>query len=63
MMNDANEGNAPTKKSGGIGFDKLVIGIVILCVAAGVIYQVFFCSTCYGITERFRPATEKTDLK
>jgi hypothetical protein len=62
-MNDVNEANSPTKKSGARRFDKYVIGIVILGFAALVIYQAFFCPTCYGISERVRPAAEKTDLK
>ena len=48
MTNDVNERNLPTKKSGAIGFDKVVIGFLILGFAALVIYQLFFCATCYG---------------
>ncbi len=37
----------PEKKSGMSTVDKLVWGAVILGFAAIVIYQVFFCPTCY----------------
>jgi hypothetical protein len=66
VTNDVNEGNSATKISGTRGFEKVVIVIIIIGFAAGLIYQVFFCSTCYGITQRFVPvvpATEKTELK
>jgi hypothetical protein len=49
MTNDVkHESVAPMKKTGASGFDKFVIGIIILGFAALVIYQVFFCPTCYG---------------
>ena len=48
MTNHVTEANLPAKKRGTIGFDKFVIGILILGFAALVIYQVIFCSTCYG---------------
>ena len=38
----------PTKKSSTSGFDKFLFGILILGLAALVVYQVFFCPTCYG---------------
>jgi hypothetical protein len=60
MTHDVNKTTSPKKKS---GVDKLVIAIMILGFASLGIYQVFFCPTCYGITERFLPATEKTDVK
>jgi hypothetical protein len=60
MTHDANKTTQPKKKSGA---DKLVIAIMILGFATLVTYQIFFCPTCYGITERFMPATEKTDVK
>jgi len=58
MTLDANKTTQPKKKSGA---DKLVIAIMILGFATLVTYQI--CPTCYGITERFMPATEKTDVK
>jgi hypothetical protein len=63
VTHDVNEGNSPANKTGAGGFEKFVIGIVILGIVAGLIYQVFFCSTCYGLTQRFVPTTEKTDPK
>ncbi len=48
MTNHVTETNLSTKKSGVIGFDKIVIGILILGFATLVIYQLFFCATCYG---------------
>jgi hypothetical protein len=48
MTNHVTENNALTKKSNAVGFDKIVIGILILGFAALVIYQLFFCATCYG---------------
>lgn len=48
MTNDVHQSNLPTKKSGAIGFDKFVIGILIFAFASLVIYQLFYCATCYG---------------
>ena len=62
VTHDVNEANLPTKK-GAIGLDKLAIAIVILAFAALGIYQAFFCPTCYGISERTMPATEKSDVR
>jgi len=60
MTHDVNKTTSPKKKSGG---NKLVIAIMILGFAGLGICQVFFCPTCYGITERFLPAAGKTDVK
>jgi hypothetical protein len=48
MTNDVHHSDLPTRKSGGIGFDKLVIGILISGFASLVFYQLFYCATCYG---------------
>jgi hypothetical protein len=63
MANDGNGANAPAKKSGAKGFDKIVIGIVVLGVAAALTYQVFFCSTCYGITQKYAPPAVRTNTQ
>ena len=48
MTNHVTENHSLTKKSGAIGLDKIVIGMLLLGFAALVIYQLFFCPTCYG---------------
>ena len=48
MTNDVHQNNLSTKKNGGIGIDKFVIGLLILGFGTHVIYQLFFCATCYG---------------
>jgi hypothetical protein len=48
MANDVTEIHAPAKKSGAIGFDKIVIGALIFGFASLVIYQLFYCATCWG---------------
>ncbi len=48
MTNDVHQSNLPTKKSGAFGSDKLVIGILIFGFASLVIYQLFYCASCYG---------------
>ena len=63
VTHDVNEANLPTKKTGAIGFEKFVIGIVVLAFAALGIYQGFFCPTCYGISERTLPSIEKSDVR
>jgi hypothetical protein len=59
MTNDVNKGNTPPKENEG-GSGKYVIGLLILCAAAFLSYQVFFCPTCYGITEKYAPDAAKT---
>ncbi len=48
MTNDVHQSNLPTKKSSAFGPDKLVIGILIFGFASLVIYQLFYCASCYG---------------
>ena len=48
MTNNVNERHLLAKKSDAIGFDKFVIGSLVLGFAALVIYQVLYCATCYG---------------
>lgn len=48
MANNVSEGHVPVKKSGAIGFDKIVIGALIFGFASLVIYQLFYCATCWG---------------
>jgi hypothetical protein len=48
MANHATESQVPAKKSGAIGFDKIVIGGLIFGFASLVIYQLFYCATCWG---------------
>jgi hypothetical protein len=58
VTDDVNETNATEKKSG--GYEKYVIALVVILLAAGAAYQAFFCSTCYGITQKFVPAEQRT---
>ena len=58
MSGDVNEGGESGKKSG--GFEKYFIGLVVVCLAMGIAYQAFFCSTCYGITQKYAPPAAKT---
>ena len=48
MTIQVNESNVAPKKTGAIGFDTVIIGSLILGFAALVIYQLFFCATCFG---------------
>ena len=48
MTNRVIESPAPAKKNGAIGFDKIVIGALIFGFASLVIYQFFYCATCWG---------------
>ena len=58
MSGDVNEQNKAEQKSG--GFEKYLIALVIVCLAAGIAYQMFFCSTCYGLTQKYVPAAART---
>ena len=42
-----NENSAP-KKTGGSGIDKIIFATLIAGAAAVLIYQMFFCATCYA---------------
>jgi hypothetical protein len=48
MADRVTESQVPAKKSGAIGFDKIVIGALIFGFASLVIYQLFYCATCWG---------------
>lgn len=48
MTDRVTESHMPAKKSGSFGFDKIVIGALIFGFASLVIYQLFYCATCWG---------------
>jgi hypothetical protein len=54
------DGTNKDKEQSGSGSSKYLIGLFVLCAAAFLSYQVFFCSTCYGITEKYNPNATKT---
>lgn len=58
MTNDGNKDNTAPKESEG-GSGKYVIGLLVVCAAAFISYQVYFCSTCYGITQKYAPDATK----
>ena len=59
MTNEVNQDNTQPEQSGS-GSGKYLIGLFVICAAAFISYQVFFCSTCYGITEKYNPNAAKT---
>ena len=50
MTTDVEKKRDSAKKSGPSGMEKVMIGIVVLGFAALIIYQVYFCATCWGVS-------------
>ena len=45
-MNDNTKNGGAPKKSGGL--DKIIFGVLIAGAGAVLVYQMFFCATCYA---------------